>query len=155
MLKTSLIRIAQDNQHQELVIFDDSLKSQISNRKIYAIPAKLPMIVKPKPHSTSNSGGYLLNDVNCHENLIIENRVFKYKALFNEEICDMVNKISGTAFKINTMLLGFITDPVNEKYNLLMNPAEEHEYAKLKRTRARDRLYKSYNSKVILQETIL
>ena len=67
----------------------------------------------------------------------------------------MVNKISTTAFKINTTLLDFITNPVNDKYNLLMDSNAEHELANVKRTKAQDRNFRSHNSKVVLQENIL
>ena len=67
----------------------------------------------------------------------------------------MVNNINGTAFKINVSLLDFILDPLNDKYNLLMDSTKEHKYANVKRSRSQDRAYKSYNSKVTLQETVL
>ena len=155
MLKTSLVRTGHDQQHQELVMYDDNLKSQVRSHKIYAIPAKLPMIVKPKPYSINVSGGYLLNDIEHNEELIIDNKTFKYQALYTKDICVMVNNISGTAFKVNSAMYDFITDPINEKHNLLLDSSVEHEYAHVKRTRSQKRAYKSYNSKLILQETIL
>lgn len=63
----------------------------------------------------------------------------------------MVNKISPTAFKINTSSLDFIRDPIYDKYNLLMDSTEKHKYADVKITRFIDRAYKSHNSKVTLQ----
>ena len=155
MLKTSLVRTAVKEQHQELVIYDDKLKSKTENNRIYAISAKLPIIVKPKDYGIDKFGGYLLNDIKYQENLIIDNKVFKFKALYTENICKMANKISSTSYKINTALLDFIIDPANKKLNLLIDTSKQHEHANIKRTWAQDRAYKSYNSKVILQETIL
>ena len=155
MLTKLLVRTEQNKQHHELVISDEGLMSKKESHRVYTIPTKLPMIVKPKPYSIGCVGGYLLNDVEYHEDLIIDNRNLKYKSLHNEDICDMVNKIISTAFKINTTLLDFINDPVNDKHNLLMDRSVEHKYANVKRTRSQDRTYKSYNSKVTLQETIL
>lgn len=155
MLKKLLVRTEQKKQHQELVISDEDLMSKVGNHRIYTVPTKLPMIVKPKPYSTINDGGYLLNDLYYHENLIIDNKKFKYTSLYSEDICYMINKISCTTFKINTSLLDFIIDPINDKYNLLMDSTHIHKYANIKRTRSQDRVYKSHNSKVTLQETIL
>ena len=69
MLKKLLVRTEQKKQHHELVISDEDLMSKIENHKIYTVPAKLPMIVKPKPYSIGKDGGYLLNDVDYHETL--------------------------------------------------------------------------------------
>ena len=67
----------------------------------------------------------------------------------------MVNKISNTAFKFNGSLFYFINDTINDVYNLFIDYSKEHKFAYVKRTRSQDRSYKSHNSKVILQETIL
>lgn len=155
MVKSELVRTANDRQVQLLAIADKSLLSKLSDHKIYTIPTKLPMIVKPKPHGVDSEGGYLLNGDMFSEGLIIDKKEFKFKTKFGKDLCDMVNKISTTPFKINTTLLDFITNPINDKYNLLMDSNETHELANVKRTRAQDRNFRSHNSKVVLQENIL
>lgn len=60
-------------------------------------------------------GGYLLNDLDYHESLIIDNRKFKHSAEYTEDICDMANKISSTGFKINSCLLDFLNNPIYDK----------------------------------------
>lgn len=64
MLNKLLVRTEQKEQHQELVISDEDLMSNIENHRIYTVPTKLPMIVKPNTYNTNSVGGYLLNDIN-------------------------------------------------------------------------------------------
>lgn len=67
----------------------------------------------------------------------------------------MINKLNSTAFKINTPFLNYILDNW-EKHNLLLDPTTKHKYADLeKMTRYQKSVYDSYNSKVVLQESIL
>lgn len=158
MVKKILVTTAQTQRHQELVISDQDLISKVGNHRILAVPTKLPMIVKPRPYDIVDKknidGGYLLNDVYYHEGLIINNK-FKTTSVYTNEICDMVNKISSTPFKINTTLLDFILDPINAKYNLLLDSTINDKLFNTKRTRSQDRNFRSHNSKVTLQETIL
>lgn len=66
----------------------------------------------------------------------------------------MVNNISDTPFKINQPLLDYLNG-AGAKHNLLMDPLIKHKYADLeKRSRYQERMLASYNSKVLLQETI-
>jgi DNA-directed RNA polymerase len=75
------------------------------------------------------------------------------------KIYNMVNNISDTPFKINQPLLDYLIS-AGTKHNLLMDPLIKHKYAdfffeKIKRSRYQERMLASYNSKVLLQETIL
>jgi len=115
------------------------------------------MIVPPKKYTNTNGGGYLLNDVAFSEGLFIEKKAYSMNSELSEKnfVYKMINNLSSTPFKINTALLDYITKN-NNKFNLLLDSSVEHEYANMsKRTKIQDNIYKSYNSKVILQETIL
>lgn len=73
----------------------------------------------------------------------------------NNKIYDMVNNISNTPFRINLDLLNYINTE-SEKHNLLIIPYAKHKFADVeKKTRYQKGVLASYNSKVILQETIL
>lgn len=66
----------------------------------------------------------------------------------------MVNNISKTPFKVNIALLNFIT--FNDKHNLLIDTNIPHEFEVLeKRSKYQESKYRSHNSKVALQETVL
>jgi len=74
-------------------------------------PVKLPMIVKPNPHSDKNIGGYLLNDTFFTDDLILHKPTSKYYSKINNNlIYDAVNGLSSTGFKVNTKVLDFIND---------------------------------------------
>ena len=60
IVKTELVRTAKDRQVQLLTIADKGFLSKLD--KIYAIPTKLPTIVKPKPYGLDSEGGYFLNE---------------------------------------------------------------------------------------------
>lgn len=75
-IKNKLTRVGKTNQHYNLVVYDDKLKSFLTKQKIYAIPTKLPMIVKPKDHDSKVLGGYLLNDIEFKEDLFIGEKAY-------------------------------------------------------------------------------
>ena len=81
---------------------DDHLL-EMKERLVFDLPLKLPMIVKPKKYDEDNLGGYLLNDVKYKDDLIVHKNFIKNKSFIskNNIIYNMVNKISGVAFKIN------------------------------------------------------
>lgn len=76
MLKKVLIRTEKTKQHYILTISDKSILSAMGKHKIYTVPNKLPMIVKPKPYSANTSGGYLLNDIQFNEDIFIEKKAY-------------------------------------------------------------------------------
>lgn len=132
MLNRVSIRSSTTKQYIELKISDRNLLSKLQNRQIYTIPTKLPIIVKPKPFDSESLGGFLLNDVDYQENMIIEKKGYKIAfQVSNINIYYMVNNISATGFKINTTLLDFITN--NDDYGLLIDPSVPHEYEALKK----------------------
>lgn len=115
----------------------------MGKHKIYTVPNKLPMIVKPKPYSANTSGGYLLNDIQFNEDIFIEKKAYSVwsELSLDNNVYDLVNTINSTPFKINKLLLNYIT---HDRFNLLYDPNIEHEYANLeKRTKYQDKIYKS------------
>ncbi len=145
-------------EHQDMlsfVLFGPS--SPYYTGKIITLPTKLPMIVSPKPYSKNIQGGYLLNNDQFSEDLFIEKKGYGVKSQLSDNtyIYDMINKINNTPFKINTVLLDYITNNW-EKHNLLINPKIKHKYEDIeKKTKYQRSVYNSHVSKVILQETIL
>lgn len=113
------------------------------------------MIVKPKIYDDKTLGGYLLNDVEFKEELLISKKTFSFSSKLiknNNNLLNMVNNLSSTPFKINTELLDFV---LKSDY-LLLDPNKKQEYSDLKSlTKTKKRKLKAYNSKVLLQETIL
>ena len=128
------------------------------NRKdnIISLPNKLPMLVKPKPFSKKEKGGYLLNDVKYNEDIIIDKNCYALNTLINKSsgVYNMINHISSVPFKINVELLDFIlNNNINNRFLLDVN--KPHKFDKIKRSKYQESVYKAYNSKIILQETIL
>lgn len=155
-VKKKLIRVSKTKQHYDLVLFDEKLKSSTVKQKMYAIPTKLPMIVKPKNHGPGLLGGYLLNDVDFKEDLFISKKAYSVCSQLSNtnNIYDMVNNISKTPFKVNIALLNYIT--FNDKYNLLIDTNIPHEFEALEKiSKYQESKYRSHNSKLALQETVL
>lgn len=114
------------------------------------------MIVKPKKYDSDSLGGYLLNDVEYADTLIIPKKSYGKDSVVNNEniIYHMINNISGTPFKINTELLDFINSTKGSYF--LLDPSVPHIYEnKYKLNKREKAILKSHNSKRILQETIL
>ena len=94
---------------------------------------KIPMIVKPKKYGVNKKtgkeilGGYLLNDKEFINPLIIKNLELKNQSVIKKEniIYKMVNNISGVGYKINNQVLEFILDKGLE-YDLFINPEYIH-----------------------------
>ncbi len=155
VLTTTVVDYNKVSSQYSLVVLDDSKLSRKNKHVIINMPTKLPMIVKPKPYTKDALGGYLLNDVKFSEGLFIEKKAYSINSVLSDcnKIYDMINKISSTPFKINETLLNYL---IANKHNLLIDSTVSHKFADLKkRTRPQEKEYASYNSKVILQETIL
>jgi DNA-directed RNA polymerase len=133
----------------------DLLNTNI-NRAI-SIPFDLPMIVKPKDCGDKTSGGYLLNDIEYHEPLI-NKKIFYDKPSeieVDNKIYFSLNKMMGTAYKVNKELLDYLTN-FNHIHKLLIEPDHQHEYANIaKRDKYQEKEYQSYLSKKLLQEYII
>ena len=63
LLRKDVVRTSYKAQHYELFVYDNYLNNSFNVRKMYSIPNKMPMIVKPKSYDHNSLGGYLLNDV--------------------------------------------------------------------------------------------
>jgi DNA-directed RNA polymerase len=115
------------------------------------------MVCLPKPYSNDLNGGYLLNDDKYQEGLFIDKHAYKLESTISKDsdIFDMVNNISSTPFKINKDVLDYINTK-GEEQGLIIDIRIEHELEKLKVLRpVQRRKLASYNSKKVLQETIL
>jgi DNA-directed RNA polymerase len=77
-LKKNLIRKSRIEQHYTLDIADDNIIKALDHKKIFTLSSKLPMIVEPKPYSNNALGGYVLNDVEFKEEIIIEKKGYKF-----------------------------------------------------------------------------
>lgn len=132
---------------------DTKLLSKRDKQNIINLPTKLPMIVKPKLYNKNSIGGYLLNDEEFAEPLLIEKKGYGVNSVVEEQnkIYDMINGMNSIGFKVNTEFLSYISDNW-VKHDLLLDPSIEHEYASYeKRSKSQQSEYESYNSKVILQ----
>src|SRR6185503_252467 len=66
-----------------------------------------------------------------------------------------LNKMMGTAYKVNKELLDYLTN-FNHIHKLLIEPDHQHEYANIaKRDKYQEKEYQSYLSKKLLQEYII
>ena len=98
----------------------------------FIVPSKLPMICKPLDYTPDVLGGFLLNDKRYTEPLFIEKPVYGISSVVNVEdnsIYQTINNISKTPFKINQMLLDYITSNIGS--HLLLDPTKEHENQKI------------------------
>jgi DNA-directed RNA polymerase len=90
------------------------------------------MIVPPKLYGpcVNNKkvlGGFLLNNVELNNSLIIPNYELKLQSsiLKDNIIYNMVNYLSNVSYKINTQVLNFILD-YDKKFNLLIDMETKH-----------------------------
>jgi DNA-directed RNA polymerase len=153
MITQNLIIKSKDERYYILGV-DDSLLD-LRSKSLVDLPLKLPMIIKPKEYSKNKLGGYLLNDVNYSEDLIIKKYNIKNKSLISDEniIYNMINNISSTPYKINTELFDYI---LMNKHNLLINPDESSKYENIKKkSKYQQSKYNSHISKLNLQEIII
>ena len=128
---------------------------QILDNKIYVTPLKLPMIVEPKPYSSRELGGYLLNDVEKTENLFIDKANYKQNSeIKGNTIYDMVNNINKTSYKINKEVLEFI-ELYGVEFGLTEDFNQKHPLEDIKRNKRQDKIYRAYKSKIILEQNIL
>lgn len=149
-----------DKQHRHYVleIKDKHLMSKKTRHSVVNLPLKLPMICPPKPYQENALGGYLLNDDRFADELFIAKKAYALTselAMDNKIIFNMINNISKTPYKINIPLLDYINNE-GAKHNFLIDPRVKHKFADLEnKTKYQQSQLASYNSKVILQETIL
>lgn len=127
------------------------------NNKIYVKPLKLPMIVKPKTFTDKSLGGYLCNDVEITDQILIDKVAYLKNSSINDNniIYDMINNLSSTPFKINKELLDFVV-MYGESYGMIVSTDLEHKFENIeKKTNYHKKQIKAHNSKILLQENIL
>lgn len=158
MLVKRLVVISRVEKMWVLDVVNDDKLNNLSKRSIRVVPNKLPMICKPIDYTPNALGGFLLNDKRYQESLFVEKPVYGIASVVDpakdKSFYHTINNISKTPFKINHILLDYITS--HKGSHLLLDATKEHEYHnKDKRSKREDSVLKSYNSKVVLQEMIL
>lgn len=110
---------------------DQILEIMGKNLGLFSISHKIPMIIPPKPYfrvnSSSHLGGYLLNDKEYINPIIIKNHELRDQSEIRDEniIFDTVNNLSSVGFKINIPVLDFILEKGVE-YNLIIDLVFKH-----------------------------
>lgn len=123
-------------------------------------PFRLPSIVTPKPYICLSDGkvrlgGYLLNDVEYADPLILKNPVLDKESIIHEKnrIYDVINKLNSVGYKINTEVLNFINTNSNYYKETLLS--ENPLYKKSKLTKTEKNMLQRHVSKLELQNHIL
>lgn len=145
------------NKQFKILCVNPKVLQLFEKNRIYVLPLKLPMIVEPKTYSPKQLGGYLLNDVELTENLLINKANYKESSVIERDshvIYDMVNHMNKTPYKVNKEVLEFITQ-YGVKYGLIDNAIEKHPYEGVKRTKRQEKVSRAYISKIILEQNIL
>jgi hypothetical protein len=133
IINTKVIQLNRDEKQTIFIVVKEISDHITDSLNFQALPYKIPMIVKPKDYSLSESGkeilgGYLLNDKEFVSPLIIKNSELKDQSVIdkNNYIYKMINNMSSVGFKINEDVLDFIlTNGV--KYNLVIDPDYVHD----------------------------
>lgn len=83
------------------------LTDAVTNKIVYNMPKKLPMLVVPKPYSKELLGGYLLNDKVTTGSMLIKKWSNKEQTILvnNKNINNIIKKFSSVCYKINTDVL--------------------------------------------------
>lgn len=151
-----IINKEEKNKQFKILCLSKEVLQIIENNKIYVVPLKLPMIVEPKPYTSKQLGGYLLNDVEKTENLLINKANYKQNSeiIKGNIIYDMVNNINKTCYKINKEVLDFIHE-YGVEYGLIEDVNQKHPLENIKRNNRQDKIYRAYKSKIILEQNIL
>ncbi len=144
------------NKQFKILSLNKEVLQIIDTKNLYVVPLKLPMIVEPKPYTSKELGGYLLNDVEKTENLLINKANYKQSSgiVKGNIIYDMVNNINKTSYKINEEVLEFIQE-YGVDYGLIEDVNQKHPLEDIKRNKRQDKIYRAYKSKIILEQNIL
>lgn len=115
------------------------------------------MVVKPKAYDAKKLGGYLLNDLEYSQGLIVDKLSYSISSKVKEKniIYKVVNNIMATPYKVNKDLLDYLWNK-NHIHNLLIDRGYVHEYANLvKRNKSPEKKYQEFWSKKIMEEYII
>ena len=165
LIQQSTISMAR-NEKRNYILPSQTILKILDNNKDYTIkhlPLRIPMIVKPKPYGRNEIngkikemlGGYLLNDEQFTDSIIIPNWELKKSSFIKDDnvIYNLVNNVNSVGFKINKDMLDFI-DTYGDKFNLLL-PAISYEKLNTRISKTEYNKLESYVSKLDLQENIL
>lgn len=102
----------QINEKTNVILPSKLLTDTITNKIVYNVPKKLPMLVVPKPSSKELLGGYLLNDVVNTDSIIIKKWSNKEHTIIKDDnvIYNIVNRVSSVGYKINKDVFDFILE---------------------------------------------
>jgi hypothetical protein len=151
--------IKEKPKHNKVILeISEEVKSTLDRHNpVLVTPLNLPMIVKPKPYSKNELGGYLLNDIEYDRSLIVDKLSYKIPSRIDKDniIYKTINNMMATPFKINKYLLEFLLNQ-NNIHNLLIEKDSVHKFENIiKRTPSQEKEYQEYLSKKILQEYII
>ena len=146
----------QDSSLAILKITDEISALLGRKNSVVTIPMNLPMIVKPKPYSEEDLGGYLLNGVEYDQPLFTKKIGYANNSEIDDDsiIYSVINNMMETPFKVNKDLLNYLLN-YNHIHKLLINPEYVHKFADIKRNKYQEKEYQKFMSEKILQEYII
>ena len=162
----SEVIIIEKNKSVNIYVAKDKILELMGNSfGLLSLSHKIPMIVPPKPYVRDKSrtilGGYLLNDKQYVNPIIIKNHELREQATIKNEniIFDTVNNLSSVGYKINIPVLEFILEKGVE-YNLIIDPCFQHDLEIKKNNKEKLSVYEkktldSFLSKKQLEMNIL
>lgn len=139
------------------LIIPPQMEKFIKEIKRIVLPIKLPMVFKPNVYSKDNLGGYLLNDINYGNELIIQKNYLynlPFKIIDENIIYETINNLMLCPYKINIDVFEFILIH-GVDLGIILNLDETHKYENIKRSSYQDKIYKSFKSKLFLETIIL
>ena len=110
-----------------LVPSEESEKVISPIKTLLVTPFRLPSIVKPKEYSYLNNkiklGGYLLNDVEYADPLILKNHTLNDESIIHKKnlIYDVINKLNSVGYKVNSEMLNFMNNNPNLYEDVLLS----------------------------------
>lgn len=132
LIHSEILVLEQDQKSHHFVANTDILENIGKYINISNSFSKIPMIVKPKDYGKEKGqeklGGYILNDQEYFDPLIIKNHELKDQSIIADDniVYDTVNNLSSVAYKINTPVLNFVLNKGLE-YELYIDPNFTHE----------------------------
>lgn len=152
-----IISTDEKNKQFKILSLNTEVLHLVEGNKIYVAPLKLPMIVEPKPYTSKQLGGYLLNDVEVTENLLINKANYREPSEIEKDsniIYDMVNNMNKTSYKVNKEVLDFVLE-YGVEYGMIEDINIKHPYEDIKRNKRQDKIIRAHKSKIILEQNIL